>query len=189
MRSRGRKDIPPVEGGADRGQEVGRIGEVNGQRCRLLGQDDAEHAVVRGDVGRPLGHYGDRTPPAAYSRIDDDQVHGEAREIGRDRGEDEGSLPDSLGFDLVGYVHKGCLRADVQDDALHRADKAVLQTKVCAERDNWSRHTHPGNIVPQTLDSVKGAQATLTRRGRYSNLSAANRLVGIETLGCYAMTM
>ena len=136
MRRHRRKDITPVEGAADVGQPVARLGQIVDGAVLHAPLRDCFAPYIRQDaiIGRHV--YGirrrqnDTAPFASHPRINHHYVNRSRRKKRPERLNDIRSLMDVLRRDLMRDVHNRYVARNSQNNSLHNADITIGQPKV-----------------------------------------------------------
>src|SRR6185437_12374864 len=116
-----------------------------------------EHAIVRSNE---IVHFrsGDNRPASApHSRVDHDEVYGACREIRIRLRQRQGAIQDVKSLHAVAYVYDISVGNNVQDHALQRAHKMVIQTEVGSQRNYRTvRHFQCSGHSPACFE-IKGS--------------------------------
>ena len=139
--SGGGKDVSAGEGRAGRGQLIGQVLELDGQRRPAQGVERGQHQAIVGtdkdDVGRPRAN-GDGTPSGAHARVDDGQ-HDPGGQVRPRPFQGQAPRPHILGRYFVGQVNDGHQREAGPQHAVKGADEAVGQPVVGQQADDPGR--------------------------------------------------
>ncbi len=126
----GSKNVPAVEGLADRVEKIVLGGDVPNFHAFFALEDERQHAVVRRDEDVFRGARQDRAAGRAHAGIDYDHVNRLGREIAVTLPQRERRVENVVRADLVAQVNNQRFRIDAQDDAFHDPHKVVREAEI-----------------------------------------------------------
>ena len=136
MRGDRGKDVPPMEGPADRGQVVLTVVQDHCLCQRVFPQHIRQQAVVRADIDKVADFCCDGPPGAADAGVYDSKVDRSRWEVSVGGLQDERARLDVLHWDMMCQVNDIGPRRERLDDTLHHTHESVLCTEVRQEGNN-----------------------------------------------------
>ena len=127
----------------------------------FFGIDHREHAIVRRHKVIAVTGSDNGTACSTHSRIDHDHVNRPRRKIGISLRYRERAIEHIERLNRVRNIDNRRFRHDVQNDALHGADKMIVGPKISRERNNWTMR----QLDPSLEDRILPVSAKLIPAG------------------------